>query len=78
MTTVSSDAFPYLTRLELAVRACFDGSKFDEERLHSRLKQFRMKMNTIDGRFRQGIEVLESGDSGEIKAWLLNLETLLS
>ena len=78
MTTVSSDPYPNLTRLELAVYACFDGSKFDEERLQDRLKQFRIKMNTIDGRFRQGIEVLESGDSVEIKAWLLNLETLLS
>ena len=78
MTTVSSDPYPNLTRLELTVRACFDGSTFDEERLHSRLKQFRMKMNTIDGRFRKGVEVLESGDEEKIKAWLMRLETLLS
>ena len=78
MTTVSSDPYPNLTRLELAVRACFDGSKFDEERLQDRLKQFRIKMNPVDGCFRKGVEVLESGNEEKIKAWLMSLETILS
>ena len=78
MVTISSDPFPNLTWLERGVRACFDGTTFDEQCLQVHLELTRIKMNTIDRRFRQGIEVLESGDSGEIKAWLLNLETLLS
>lgn len=77
MTTVSSDPYPNLTRLELAVRACFDGSTFDEERLQDRLKQFRIKMNPVDGCFRKGVEVLESGNEEKIKTWLMSLETLL-
>ncbi len=78
MTTVSSDPYPNLTRLELAVRACFDGSTFDEERLQDHLKQCRMKMNPVDGCFRKGVEVLESDDEEKIKTWLMSLETILS
>ena len=78
MVTISIDPFPNFTWLERGVRACFDGTTFDEQCLQVHLELTRNKLNADDGRFRQGIEVLESGDSVEIKAWLLNLEALLS
>ena len=74
----SVDLYPNLTKLEKDICACFDGTEFNVELLQVALRRTGEKLDRIDTRYREGIELLERGETQMIRSWLTKWDAQLS